>query len=192
MATYAVLGGTGGIGSALTRRLASGDHDVLVAARNQERIDALTGEFDRVHGHACDATSFEAVERCLQAAKELGDGQLDGVALCVGSILLRPAHATSFEDWQETIALNLTSAFAVVRAAAKTMRKGAVAGTPTKARVRTALRHKQAREPYTARISAICAEVGRRARVASPAQKKSAGWGRWPAKTREAGGTPEE
>ncbi len=124
MATHVVLDGTGGIGAALVRRLTDRGDTVLVAARNEDRIAALTGEVQNAHGHAVDATSFDAVEACLQAGKELGDGQLDGVALCVGSILLRPAHATSFEDWQETIALNLTSAFAVTRAAAKTMRSG--------------------------------------------------------------------
>ncbi|MCR9246549.1 MAG: SDR family oxidoreductase [bacterium] len=124
MATYAILGGTGGIGSALVARLAQKGHRVVIAARDESRLAAAVAATPDSRAFPCDATSFDQVADCLAAAREHGDGQLDGVALCVGSILLRPAHATSFEDWQNTIALNLTSAFAVVRAAAKTMRGG--------------------------------------------------------------------
>ena len=50
-------------------------------------------------------------------------GRLDGVANCIGSLLLKPAHLTSFEDWDVVIRTNLTSAFAVVASAAKAMRQ---------------------------------------------------------------------
>ena len=48
-------------------------------------------------------------------------GHVNGVANCVGSLLLKPAHLLSEEEWSSTIATNLGSAFAVVRAAAATM-----------------------------------------------------------------------
>ena len=35
---------------------------------------------------------------------------------CVGSILLKPLHLTSDEDWDRTLQLNLTSAFRVTKA----------------------------------------------------------------------------
>jgi len=46
------------------------------------------------------------------------------VALCVGSLLLKPAHLTTAEEWRQTIDTNLTAAFNVVRAAGKVMRAG--------------------------------------------------------------------
>ena len=48
-------------------------------------------------------------------------GRLDGVANCVGSLLLKSAHSTTEAEWSSTIATNLTTAFAVVRAAARAM-----------------------------------------------------------------------
>ena len=51
-------------------------------------------------------------------------GQVDGVVNCAGSLLLKPAHLTSAEEWSETIETNLTSAFAVVRAAGRVMAGG--------------------------------------------------------------------
>ena len=51
-------------------------------------------------------------------------GRIDGIANCVGSLLLKPAHLTTDDEWNDTIATNLTSAFAAVRAGAKAMRAG--------------------------------------------------------------------
>ena len=65
-----------------------------------------------------DATRPAEVEAAAaRAVEELG--RLDGIANCVGSLLLKPAHLTSDEEWSSTLSVNLTSAFAAVRAAAR-------------------------------------------------------------------------
>ena len=68
-----------------------------------------------------DATDAVAVAQVAADAKSQL-GQLDGIVNCVGSVFLKPAHLTSPEEWDETIATNLTSAFAVVRAAGNVLR----------------------------------------------------------------------
>lgn len=45
------------------------------------------------------------------------------MAHCVGSLLLKPAHTTSAAEWGQAIAVNLSSAFYVLRAVAPAMRK---------------------------------------------------------------------
>jgi NAD(P)-dependent dehydrogenase (short-subunit alcohol dehydrogenase family) len=120
---HLVLGGSGGIGSALCRRLAAGGARVVVAGRDEDGVTALARELDA--GHAIvDATDVEAVDALV--ARVLADeGRLDGIALLVGSILLAPAHRTSAEQWREVLDANLTSAFAVVRAAGRHLRRPA-------------------------------------------------------------------
>ena len=49
--------------------------------------------------------------------------RLDGAVNCVGSLLLKPAHITTDTEWANTIALNLSTAFYLVRAATKKMTK---------------------------------------------------------------------
>lgn len=55
-----------------------------------------------------------------RAAAALG-GALNGMAFCVGSILLKSAIATTDTEWQQTLTLNLTAAFYATRAALRTM-----------------------------------------------------------------------
>ncbi|MBL8751676.1 MAG: SDR family oxidoreductase [Planctomycetes bacterium] len=124
MGAYVVLGGSGAIGGAVVRRIGASGAPVLVAGRDEARLAAVAAAVPRGVAHVVDAIDFAAVESCLRAAAELGGGRLRGVACCVGSILLKPAHTTTAEEWQDTLATNLTAAFATVRAAARTMRDG--------------------------------------------------------------------
>jgi 3-oxoacyl-[acyl-carrier protein] reductase len=116
---YAVLGATGGIGSELCRRLAGDGARLVIGARDEERLEELAGEVGAT-ARSLDATRMEAVESFVNVAVE-EHGRVDGVANCVGSFLLKPAHLTSEEEWSETLALNLNSAFGAVRAAARAM-----------------------------------------------------------------------
>jgi NAD(P)-dependent dehydrogenase (short-subunit alcohol dehydrogenase family) len=115
-----VLGAAGGIGSCLCRRLkASLDARLILFGRTREKLDLLAHELDgqTIIG---DATNFEQVEKMMEEATN-SLGRVDGIANCVGSILLKSAHLTTFEDYQATISANLGSAFGVVRAAGKHM-----------------------------------------------------------------------
>jgi len=115
--TFLVFGGTGGIGGALSRRLIARGAEVVVAARGADRLEALAREIGAAKAQV-DVTQGDEVD-ALVADLASREGGLQGVALCVGSILIRPAHLTSPEDFRTTLSLNLESAFHVVRAAAR-------------------------------------------------------------------------
>jgi NAD(P)-dependent dehydrogenase (short-subunit alcohol dehydrogenase family) len=116
---YLILGGTGGIGQAVCAGLQ--DLGVSVHAVSRTRPEPSSNE--TIQYHAGDVTDFDEVSRCFVAASE-SDRPVTGVALCVGSILLKPAHLTTTDEWREVLDLNLTSAFAVTRAAGKYMKNG--------------------------------------------------------------------
>ena len=119
---FLVMGGSGGIGSEVIRQLIAGGSDVLVMARDEAKLAQLGSETS-AETISADATSFEAVERAAGRAHDLW-GRLDGIANCVGSVLLRPAHMTSEKAYRETISLNLDTAFAAVRAGGKLLDRG--------------------------------------------------------------------
>ena len=121
VSNFLIVGASGGIGSSLARVLSAAGHSVFLAGRNEAALAELSAPLGCGFAQV-DATSFDAVARCTQsAAQHLGG--LDGVANCVGSLLLKPAHATSEADFAATIAANLTSAFAVVRSGAAVLRE---------------------------------------------------------------------
>lgn len=117
--TYLVFGASGGIGSSLCHRLAARGARLVLAARDGDKLAPLAEELRAV---ACplDATRLEEVDACVDRAMQL-HGRIDGVANCIGSLLLKPAHNTSEAEWYATLATNLTAAFAVVRAGARAM-----------------------------------------------------------------------
>ena len=117
--SYVILGATGGIGSALTRRLAASGARLVIAGRDGDRLAALAGETGATT-QLFEATELATVERCVNLGVECHGG-VDGVVNCVGSLLLKPAHLTTMEDWNAVLATNLTSAFVTVRAAVRAM-----------------------------------------------------------------------
>lgn len=119
---YLVLGATGGIGSVLSRRLSARNAKLALAARSGDSLAALAGELN-AFAAPIDAGSFSSVETLAMEAKERF-GRLDGIANCVGSLLLKPAHLTREEEWQQVLAANLTSAFSAVRAGGKALSEG--------------------------------------------------------------------
>jgi 3-oxoacyl-[acyl-carrier protein] reductase len=117
-----VLGATGGIGAALARTLVAKGTRVFLSARGAERVAALGAELGAPF-MAADLTDWAQIDAVTDAAvAQLG--ALTGIANCVGSLLLKPAHLTKFDEFQHTIAQNLTTAFGTVRAAARAMPSG--------------------------------------------------------------------
>ena len=117
---YLILGASGEIGSHVAKSLSARGHEVFLASRHSDRLRSLSEEL-QTHHSAVDATRIDQVEACFQNAFDRM-GRLDGAVNCVGSVLLKPAHLTSEADWNQTVAANLTSAFATVRGSAKTMK----------------------------------------------------------------------
>ncbi|NJL92343.1 MAG: SDR family oxidoreductase [Anaerolineae bacterium] len=117
----AIIGASGGIGRPLAEHLAQQGYRLHLGARRADPLQSLATELG-ASAHALDATDISAVDRFVAAAVEQ-HGQVDGLVNLAGSILLKPAHQTRDEEWHTTLAQNLTSAFATVKAAGKHMRK---------------------------------------------------------------------
>ena len=117
---FLILGAGGGIGSATARSLSARGAKLVVAGRPSDGLQTVAAETGGVL-HELDATVIGEVGEAVNNAVETF-GRIDGIANCVGSLLLKPAHITTDDEWHDTIAINLTSAFAAVKAGAKAMR----------------------------------------------------------------------
>lgn len=118
--TVLIGGISGGIGSALAEQLCHTGNRVVGFARNAQGLEALRARHPEIDTYSCDATDPEALSACFEQI--IADhGPIDAYAHAIGSILIKPAHLTSTEDWHHTVLTNLSSAFYALRAATKHM-----------------------------------------------------------------------
>ena len=122
-----IVGGAGGIGSAVARRMATRGCRVVLAGRNAEPLEEVAAEIN-AQAMPLDARDSAAVDALMQSVLT-SHGRVDGVVNCAGSILLKPAHLISDQEFADTMATNLTTAFNLVRAATRLMMKQAGGGS---------------------------------------------------------------
>ena len=120
---HLILGATGGIGSVLATQLHAHGARLVLAARNGARLDVLGAELGAATV-LIDATQPADIERAVEMAVTTF-GRLDGAANCVGSLLLKPAHLTRADEFDDVLSVNLRSAFSLVRSATRAMMSNA-------------------------------------------------------------------
>jgi acetoacetyl-CoA reductase len=116
-----VTGGASGIGAAIALRLRADGCAVVIADLTSEKIGGFA-EHTGIPGVVCDVSDFEAVER---AAAEI-ETRFGAVSVLVNNAgITRDAmvHKMTRVQWDQLIAVNLTSAFNTVRCLAPGMRQ---------------------------------------------------------------------
>ena len=120
MGRIAILGASGTIGSVLAGRLAGQGQSLLLLGRSAEKlaaVSAATGQPSQV----VDLQSSQPLEDILRAAS--AEGPFTAIVNCIGSVLLKPAHSTTDEEFRRVVETNLFTSFAAVRAGGKLLRE---------------------------------------------------------------------
>jgi 3-oxoacyl-[acyl-carrier protein] reductase len=118
-----VTGATGGLGGAMARALHAQGATVAISGTRKEALEALAGELGaRVHVLPCNLSDKDEVEALVPAA-ETALGQLDILVNNAGITRDGLFMRMKDEDWDQVLAVNLTSAFRLSRAALKGMMK---------------------------------------------------------------------
>jgi NAD(P)-dependent dehydrogenase (short-subunit alcohol dehydrogenase family) len=117
VAPVLIFGATGGIGSALARRLRKDGRDLFLTGRDPAKLAALAAEL-AAPAQAADVCDEAALSAVVEAAVGHGQGRLAGLAFCVGSIPLAPLARLSPADFLDAFRLNALAAALAVRAAA--------------------------------------------------------------------------
>lgn len=94
----------------------------MLAGRSADKLEALGRELDAPWCVA-DATDAAAVDAAV-AETVARHGRISGAANCVGSLLLKPAHATRDDELFTTLATHVHSSFFLLRACARAMPQG--------------------------------------------------------------------
>jgi NAD(P)-dependent dehydrogenase (short-subunit alcohol dehydrogenase family) len=112
-----IYGGTGGIGSALARRLVARGEAVHLVARDAGRLEALAGELGAA-ATLGDVTDPELFERVMADA-----GSCDGLAYAVGTINLGSLARLDAADFLADFQINAMGAALAVKAAVGALKK---------------------------------------------------------------------
>ena len=119
-----IVGGTGGIGSAVARKLVSSGVKLVLAARDSHKLETLAEELGTpdVLTVSTDITDPQQVEGLMQKA-ESHFGQIDILVNAAGAGILKQWNKLEPADLDRMLDLNLKGSFYTTQAAANIMKQ---------------------------------------------------------------------
>jgi 3-oxoacyl-[acyl-carrier protein] reductase len=119
--TALVTGATGGIGGAIARAFHEAGATVALSGRQSDKLEALAKKLgERVHVLPCDLADRAAVAKLIDEAV----AKMGGLSILVNNAGLTRDNlfmVMKDDQWDDVIAVNLTSTFMLCRAAARAM-----------------------------------------------------------------------
>lgn len=113
-----ITGGAGAIGGATAHRMAADGATVVVADREAGPAELVAQDIRSAGGLALalqvDVTSDDSV-RSMTEAVVVAHGRIDVLFTCAGVLVSGSVVDTSLDDWQRSLAVNLTGTFLVSR-----------------------------------------------------------------------------
>jgi 3-oxoacyl-[acyl-carrier protein] reductase len=120
--TALVTGATGGIGAGIARAFHKAGATVAISGRQADKLEALARELgERVHIVPCDLADKGAVSKLIDDAVAKLSGRLDILVNNAGLTKDNLFMVMKDDQWDDVIAVNLTSTFMLMRAATRHM-----------------------------------------------------------------------
>ena len=117
-----IVGATGGIGSALTRKLAPMGARLVLAARDSSRLENLASGLPQVLTVATDITKPQQVETLMEKAIA-HFGQIDVLVNAAGAGVMKQYNQLEPADLDAMLDVNLKGSFYTCQAAAEAMKE---------------------------------------------------------------------
>jgi 3-oxoacyl-[acyl-carrier protein] reductase len=116
-----ITGATGAIGAAIARTLHAQGATVAISGTRRDVLDQLAADLgDRVHVLPCNLADAAATDALVPAAEQ-AMGQLDVLVANAGVTKDNLFVQLRDEDWEQVIAVNLSSTFRLARSAVRGM-----------------------------------------------------------------------
>jgi 3-oxoacyl-[acyl-carrier protein] reductase len=117
-----VTGATGGIGEAIARTFHKAGATVAISGRQVDKLNALAADLkERVAVVPCDLADRAQVQKLVEETIKAVGGRLDIVINNAGLTKDNLFMVMKDEQWDDVIAVNLTSTFMICRAATRAM-----------------------------------------------------------------------
>jgi NAD(P)-dependent dehydrogenase (short-subunit alcohol dehydrogenase family) len=110
----AIIGGTSGIGRALSIGLAEQGAQVFPASRSMDKVEETVAAVQAVGGsatgHEVDVLDPDSIDRFAAFVNSTA-GRVDGLVNCAGITVRAPAIEVKLDDWTRVIEVNLRGTF---------------------------------------------------------------------------------
>ncbi|WP_298400640.1 SDR family NAD(P)-dependent oxidoreductase [Sphingobium sp.] len=120
MARYLVIGGAGGVGSALVSALRAAGDEVIASVLDNREAAAVASAHADVATFPLDLSQPASVVQAVRAA--IGDDRLDGVAVCAAVAPIGILEMADLDQVARTLDVNILSALAIFQAAVPSLR----------------------------------------------------------------------
>ncbi|MDC0161766.1 SDR family oxidoreductase [bacterium] len=105
-----IFGGTGAIGFSIAKNVKQQGYNPIIISRNKEDLIDKSNKIDCDY-EICDVLEYDKIERISKKY----DGEVHGLAYCVGSINLKPLKITKDDDFIESYKINTLGAINAVK-----------------------------------------------------------------------------
>ncbi len=123
MKTILVTGGTRGIGRAITEKLLSEGHKVFVIYKESvDQANELAEKYgDKIVTLQANLADKEQINQVIDQLKSV---QFDGIVNNAGIVHLTKWDELNFDEWDETLAVNLTAPLKLVHGLRNNLKDG--------------------------------------------------------------------
>ena len=125
MKRYLITGASRGIGRAIAEKLAAPDHTLLLHGRDRASLEKTCRLVESRGGNALllcyDLRYIDAIERMLE---EIGPEPIRALISNAAIAYVKPLEEITLEEWQSTLAVNVTAPFFLTQKLAPKMAAG--------------------------------------------------------------------
>jgi len=117
---YIIAGSTGTLGSAIAEEL-SNYNDIFLIGRDEEKLKEQSSKYNCNYEVIDLSNPLEPREFTKVIDPDI---EIKGLVNCIGSILIKPLHGTSLEEFNDVISTNLFSSYYLLASFARRMKEG--------------------------------------------------------------------
>ena len=121
-----IIGASGGIGNAITRKLAEKNYDLFLIGKNKNKLLKLKKEVEKenidVKIESVDLTNEKQIERSIKKIRKTF-GKIDILINTSGLFLIKSIDKTTIEEFEESFKINVRAPFIFSKEFSKDMKK---------------------------------------------------------------------
>ena len=117
---YIIAGSTGTLGSVVAEELSKTD-DIFIIGRDEEKLKAQANKYN-CNYQILDLLNTPEPREFTKVIDP--DVEIKGLVNCIGSILIKPLHGTSLEEFNDVITTNLFSSYYLLASFSRRMKDG--------------------------------------------------------------------